>query len=209
MKPASIPGTTSCPMTREVGQGHRRLLSATSRERAPCGRQPVLARCPTSRESSGSPPLGPGRSPLTLPAGQGSRPSPRRLHRHPYPGRPHGRRPPGSRRSRRRLAAGAGPPPGRDRARPQACRLAPRWLVASGPQVQVDPAALELKLIDLALTVILAAGLEREQFGISRKLLQLGQQFSHRHALRVARRAQLGMQAKRGPATTASELARR
>jgi hypothetical protein len=48
--------------------------------------------------------------------------------------------------------------------------------------VQVDRAALELELIDLALTLILAAGLEREQFGISRELRQLGQQFSHRHA---------------------------
>jgi hypothetical protein len=35
-------------------------------------------------------------------------------------------------------------------------RLAPWWLVASGPQVQVEPAALELELIDLALAVILA-----------------------------------------------------
>jgi hypothetical protein len=48
--------------------------------------------------------------------------------------------------------------------------------------VQVDRAALELELVDLALTVIMAAGLEREQFGISRELLQLGQQFSYRHA---------------------------
>jgi hypothetical protein len=68
-------------------------------------------------------------------------------------------------------------------------RLPPRWLVASGPQVQVDPTALKLELVDLALAVILAAGLEREQFGISRELLQLGQQFSYRHALRVAWRA--------------------
>ena len=74
--------------------------------------------------------------------------------------------------------------------------LAPRWLVASGPKVQVDPAALELELVDLAFAVVLAAGLEREQFGISRELLQLGQQFSHRHAVRVARRAQLGMRVK-------------
>jgi hypothetical protein len=40
--------------------------------------------------------------------------------------------------------------------------------------VQVDPAALELELVDLALAVMLAAGLERDQFGISRQLLQLG-----------------------------------
>jgi hypothetical protein len=46
-------------------------------------------------------------------------------------------------------------------------RLAPRWLVASDPQVQIHPAALELELVDLALPVILAAGLEREQFTIA------------------------------------------
>jgi len=68
-------------------------------------------------------------------------------------------------------------------------RLPPRWIVASSPEVQIDPAALELELVDLALAVVLAAGLEREQFGISRELLQLGQQFSYRHALRVARPA--------------------
>jgi hypothetical protein len=39
-------------------------------------------------------------------------------------------------------------------------RLPPWRLVASGPQVQVDPAALELELVDLALAVVLAAGLE-------------------------------------------------
>ena len=39
-------------------------------------------------------------------------------------------------------------------------RLPPRWLVASDPQVQVDPAALELELVDLALAVLFAAGLE-------------------------------------------------
>ncbi len=33
--------------------------------------------------------------------------------------------------------------------------------------MQVDPAALELELVDLALAVILAAGLEREQFTIA------------------------------------------
>jgi hypothetical protein len=53
-------------------------------------------------------------------------------------------------------------------------RLAPRCLVESGPEVQVDPAALELKLVDLALAVVLAAGLEREQFSISWELLQHG-----------------------------------
>jgi hypothetical protein len=35
-------------------------------------------------------------------------------------------------------------------------RLPPQRLVASGPKVQVDPAALELDLVDLALAVVLA-----------------------------------------------------
>jgi hypothetical protein len=39
------------------------------------------------------------------------------------------------------------PPLGRDRARPWACRLAPRRLVASGPEVPVDRAALKLELV--------------------------------------------------------------
>jgi hypothetical protein len=34
--------------------------------------------------------------------------------------------------------------------------LPPRWLVASGPQVEVDPAALKLELVDFALAVVLA-----------------------------------------------------
>jgi hypothetical protein len=57
--------------------------------------------------------------------------------------------------------------------------------------VQVD---LELELVDLAIAVVLAAGLEREQFGISRELLQLSQQFSYRRALSVARAARTEMQ---------------
>jgi hypothetical protein len=60
--------------------------------------------------------------------------------------------------------------------------LALLWLVASSPEVQIDPAALELELVHLALAVVLAARLEREQFGISRQLLQFSQQFSYRHA---------------------------
>jgi hypothetical protein len=51
--------------------------------------------------------------------------------------------------------------------------LPPRWFVSPGPQVQVDPAALEIELVDLALAVVLAAGLEREQFGTSRELLDM------------------------------------
>ena len=37
-----------------------------------------------------------------------------------------------------------------------------RWLVAAGPEAQVDPAALKLELVDLALAVGLAAGFEGE-----------------------------------------------
>ncbi len=37
------------------------------------------------------------------------------------------------------------------------------WLVSAGAEVQVDPAALELELVDLAFAVVLAVGLEREQ----------------------------------------------
>jgi hypothetical protein len=54
--------------------------------------------------------------------------------------------------------------------------------------VQVDPAALELELVDLALAVLLAARLEREELSI---VLQLSQQFSYRHALSVARPSHL------------------
>src|SRR4029450_4878993 len=90
------------------------------------------------------------RWPTSPPAGSNSPAAAgRRLDR---PGRPH-------------------PSPGR-----HAGRLAPRRLVASGPKVQVDRAALELELGDLALTVIMASGPEPEQLGISRELLQLGQQ---------------------------------
>jgi hypothetical protein len=39
-------------------------------------------------------------------------------------------------------------------------RLPPWRIVAAGPQVQVDPAALEFKLVDLALAVVLATRLE-------------------------------------------------
>jgi hypothetical protein len=60
-------------------------------------------------------------------------------------------------------------------------RLPSRWLVASDPEVQVDPATLELELVDLALAVVLAAGLEGEDLQVAREVLELGQQFSYRH----------------------------
>jgi hypothetical protein len=41
--------------------------------------------------------------------------------------------------------------------------------------VQVDPAALELELVDLALAVILAAGLERQDLKVARQVLELSQ----------------------------------
>ena len=60
-------------------------------------------------------------------------------------------------------------------------RLPPWRLVAAGAQVQVDPAALELELVDLALGVILAASLEGEDFQVAGQVLELGQQFSDSH----------------------------
>ena len=38
--------------------------------------------------------------------------------------------------------------------------LRPRRLVPAGPEVKVDPVALEFELVDLAFAVVLAAGLE-------------------------------------------------
>jgi hypothetical protein len=53
--------------------------------------------------------------------------------------------------------------------------------------VQVDPAALELELVDLALAVVFAAGLEREDLQVAGEALELGQQVSYRHLRSVAR----------------------
>jgi hypothetical protein len=66
--------------------------------------------------------------------------------------------------------------PGRDLRRPPAAtgrdqqsnHLASRRVVSAGAQVQVDPAALPLDLVDLALAVVLAAGLEGEQLCVLR-----------------------------------------
>jgi hypothetical protein len=63
------------------------------------------------------------------------------------------------------------------------------WLVAAGPKVQVDPAALELELVDLALAVLFAAGLEGQHLQVAGEALELGQQVSYRHPLNVARQA--------------------
>jgi hypothetical protein len=60
-------------------------------------------------------------------------------------------------------------------------RLQLLGLVAAGPEVQVDPAALELELVDLALAVILATGLERQDLQVARQALELGQELSYRH----------------------------
>jgi hypothetical protein len=68
-------------------------------------------------------------------------------------------------------------------------RLLPRRLVASRPEVHVNPSALELELVDLALPVILAAGLEGQDLKVAGEVLKLGQQFSYGHALSVARRS--------------------
>jgi hypothetical protein len=53
-------------------------------------------------------------------------------------------------------------------------RLPPWRLVASGSQVQVDPAALELQLVDLALAVVLATRLEGEHLQVAGQVLELG-----------------------------------
>jgi len=55
--------------------------------------------------------------------------------------------------------------------------------------VQVDPAALELELVDLALAVIFAAGLEGEDLKVAGQVLELGQQFLYGHPLTVALQA--------------------
>ena len=65
-------------------------------------------------------------------------------------------------------------------------RLASRRVVPSGTQVQVHPVALPLDLIDLALAVILAVGLEGEQLGVSGERLEGCQHVSYCHAPTVA-----------------------
>jgi hypothetical protein len=60
-------------------------------------------------------------------------------------------------------------------------RLPLWWLVAPGPEVQVDLTALELELVDFALAVSLAPRLEGEDLQLAREMLELGQQFSYRH----------------------------
>jgi hypothetical protein len=51
-------------------------------------------------------------------------------------------------------------------------RLALLEVVSSDAEVQVDPVALPLDLVDLALAVLLTARLEGQQLGVSRKGLQ-------------------------------------
>jgi hypothetical protein len=63
-------------------------------------------------------------------------------------------------------------------------RLSPRRLVAAGAQMQVDPAALKLELVDLALAVVLAPSLECEDLQVAGQMLELSQQVSYRHATR-------------------------
>ena len=52
------------------------------------------------------------------------------------------------------------------------------WLVASGREVQVDPATLEFELVDLAFAVVLAAGLEGQDLQVAVEVLELDQLFS-------------------------------
>jgi hypothetical protein len=76
-----------------------------------------------------------------------------------------------------------GPPAETRGGRQQPHRLASRGVVPAGAQVQVHPVALELKLVDLALAVVLTAGLEGEQLRVPRERLKCGQHVSYRHAI--------------------------
>jgi hypothetical protein len=78
-----------------------------------------------------------------------------------------------------------GPPAPTGRQR-QPGHLTSRQVVPAGAKVQVYPAALPLHLIDLALAVVVAAGLEREQLGVARKRLECCQHVPYSHALSVA-----------------------
>jgi hypothetical protein len=49
------------------------------------------------------------------------------------------------------------------------------WLVAAGPEVQIDPAALEFELVDLAFAVVLATGLEGQDLQVAGEVLELDQ----------------------------------
>jgi hypothetical protein len=51
----------------------------------------------------------------------------------------------------------------------------PGWLVASGPQVQIHPVALELELVDLAFAGVFATGLEGQDLQVAGEVLELGQ----------------------------------
>jgi hypothetical protein len=87
---------------------------------------------------------------------------------------------PGPRRGERRIAAATGRglrgPPACAARRQRHGGLAPRRVVPAGAEVQVHPAALPLDLIDLALAVVLATRLERQQLGVPRKRLECCQQ---------------------------------
>jgi hypothetical protein len=65
-------------------------------------------------------------------------------------------------------------------------RLPLRRLVASGAEMQIDPATLQLELVDLLLAVVLAGGLESEDLEVAGEALQLGQQLSHCHSPSVS-----------------------
>jgi thioredoxin reductase len=55
--------------------------------------------------------------------------------------------------------------------------------------VQVDPAALELEFVDVALAVVLAAGFERKHLGIAGHPLERRQHVSYCHVPSVASQA--------------------
>jgi hypothetical protein len=68
-------------------------------------------------------------------------------------------------------------------------RLATWRSVPAGAEVQVHPATLELELVDVALAVVPAPGLEGQQLGVPRERLEDCQHVSNCHALSVATRA--------------------
>jgi hypothetical protein len=92
------------------------------------------------------------------------------------------------------MAAATGSRPAKATGRPRTRAAAPPSLAAGrlgGRRGAGTPGRQELDLIHLALAVVLVAGLEREQLSISRKLLQLDQELSYRHAFSVARPSHL------------------
>ena len=62
--------------------------------------------------------------------------------------------------------------------------LAALGVVSPDAEMQLDPAALPLDLVDLALAVLLAARLERQHLRVLREVLQPSQHLSNGHSQR-------------------------